>query len=386
MSDVKKPLSPDRATLADPQKEIIRELWDKLDILRLTHKVFNDPSLGNHAPEIDVVRAYIATLVPDESEKKSKSKPLKGSVKLTDAQIVNITAMLNQDEPPTVREITMMMFPDLPDLTPVHGEYRAVFNLVQSINEDAVSVWDEPVETRRYKPPVSYSSMIGAINRYVGNPYDPSKALYDPSNMKSLHERNVKALFSYTKSTRFILSATQYDSKADRELFESTFVNLVHDKAAELIPEDVAMYISAAAEAVQISQIERAVQKHERYINEIIDGTGDKEGRQGKLTTAMSDSANSLREKLDKSKGRFKGLLESVAESRGKRKDSKAGANESLINWLALWTEEEDRERLLEFARQEHEEDGKEYERLRDLDDVIALVAGQSEHEARGGP
>lgn len=385
MSDPHKPV--DRTVLNDAQKEIIRELWDRLDILRLTHKVFNDPSLGNHAPEIDVVRAYIATLGPAlKSTEPKKAPPLKGSVKLTEPQIVNITAMLNTDHPPTVKEITMMMFPDIEDLTHTHGEYRAVFNLVESINEEAINVWDEPVETRRYKPPVSYPSMVGTINRYVGNPYDPQKALYDPGNMKSQHERNIKALLSYVKSTRFVLTATQYDGRADRELFESTFINLIHDKASELIPEDVAMYISAAAEAVQISQIERAVQKHERYINEIIDGTGEKEGKQGKLSVAMSDSANSLREKLDKSKGRFKGLLESVAAERGKRKDAKAGANESLINWLALWTEEEDRARLLEFARQEHEEDGKEYERLRDLDDAIALVAGQSEHEARGGP
>lgn len=371
--------------LTSAQQEIVRSIWDKEDLVTVAQRAFDIPALESHSPEVKAVRSYIATLGPPMKSAAKPKKRTKGPVKLTEAQTTNIAALLDQEEPPSVREITMMMFPDVKDLSPLHSEYRAVYAVVNNINEDAVSVWDEPVETRRYHPPVSYPAMIGAINRFVGNPHDPQRALFDAANMKSQHERNIKALLSYMKSTRFVLSATQYDRKADRELFESTFVNLTYDKASDLIPEDVAMYVSAAAEAVQISQIERAVQKQEGCIDEILDGKDDNEGHKAKLSVALVDSANSLREKLDKAKGRFKGLLESVASSRGKRTENKAGANETLINWLGLWTEAETRARLLEFAKQEHEEDGKEFERLRDLDDVIALVAGQSAQEARGG-
>jgi hypothetical protein len=379
-----KPIKSAPLVLSEAQQSVVKEIWDKEDLVTVAQRVFALPDLESHAPEVKAVRSYIATLGQPLATVVKEKKPLKGPVKLTEAQVTNIAAMLNRDEPPTVREITLMMFPDIKDLTPLHGEYKAVYAAVRDINEEAVSIWDEPVENRRYRPPISYPAMIGAINRHVGNPHDPQRALFDAANMKSQHERNIKALLSYMKTQRFVLSASQYDKKADRDLFESSFVNLTYDKAADLLPEDVDMYVSAAIETVEGSKFQRDIIRYERVINDYMDGDLDGEKRSN-LSKPFVDALTALRQKAGESKKRHTDLLNGVAGARGKRIESKAGVNESLINFLALWTEEEDRNRLLEFAKQEHEEDGKEFERLRDLDDVMALVAGQSANEARGG-
>jgi hypothetical protein len=203
--------------------------------------------------------------------------------------------------------------------------------------------------------------------------------------MKPGQEKNLKALLSYMRNTKFILQASQYDKKADRDLFESTFVRFVQDKAADLVPEEVDMYVSAAAETVHVSQTERGIQKQEDMIEECLNDKDDKDGGKIRLSMSLVDSVNSLRDKLDKSKGRLKGLIESVSGSRSKRIDNKSNKDDHLGNLLALWSDPETRARLIELGLKEHEEDAKEYVRIRDAEDTWALIAGMDEDEATGG-
>ena len=370
--------------LTEEQKAYVDVNWDKQDLLTLTRAVFKNEELDGRSTEGRSVKAYIAG--KGVEVKTTGDRPRKGAYVLTDPQKTSVTALLNMDEPPSVKEMFKMIFPDIKNYSPLCSEYQALSRFVKSVNEEAMDIWEEPVTERRYKPPTNFQALIGMVNRYVNNPVDPSRALYDNASLKPAQEKNLKALLSYIRSTKFILQSSQYDRKADRELFESTFIRFVQDKAADLIPEEVDMYISAASETVQVAQIERGIQKQERLIDECLDEKDDKDGHKARLSMSLVESVNSLREKLDKSKGRLKGLIESVSGSRSKRIDNKTNKNDHLGNLLQLWSDPETRARLVELGLKEHEEDAKEYVRIRDAEDSWALIAGMDEDEATSGP
>lgn len=372
--------------LTPEQKAFVDANWDKMDLKTLTQKTFNNPELNGHHMEGKSVKAYIASKA-GEGEiapviKTTADKPRKGSLELTPAQKATVDSLLNTEEPPTTKEMFKMLFPDLTLKSYIMPEYRAIAAYIKSVNEEAFDIWEEPVEKRRYQPPKNYAVTIGLVNKYVSNPYDPSKALYDQGSIKPAHEKNLKALQSYMQMTRFVLQASQYDKKADRDLFESTFVRQVQDKAADLLPEEVDMYLSVAQETVSVAQIERSILKQEKLIEETLDGDGTDDGSRAKLSMSLVESVNSLREKLDKSKARLKGLIESVAGSRNKRVDAKANQNDSIANLIGAWMEEKKRKEMIEIAKKEHLEDAAELERLETLDDTFALIAGMSRSEA----
>lgn len=374
--------------LTDEQKKIVDENWDKLAIKELTQKAFNNPELNGHHMEAKSIKAYLAS-----KGEKGESAPeikttvyqKKGLYKLTDPQKASIDSLLNTENPPPTKEIFQMIFPDLKLTSPLMQEYQSICKYIKEVNEEAMDIWDEPVDNRRYKPPRAYTSMIGLANRYVSNPIDPNKALYDVNNIKPIYEKNLKALLSYMQTTKFVLQASQYEKKADRELFESTFVRFCHDKASDLTAEEVDMYISAAAETVSVAQIERTIQRQEKFIDNSLDDQLDKDGNRYKLSMSLVESVNSLREKLDKSKGRLKGLIESVAGSRKDRIEGKSNQNDALTNLIQLWIDEKQRKDMLELAKKEHLEDATEADRISSLDDLTALVAGMTKEEATLG-
>lgn len=367
--------------LTDAQKETVRALWDKEPIDVVAQKVFANSRLDLNSPETLVVREYIATLDGAEPVVEKEREKI---TELTEAMKVNIEALLATDEPPTVKEIVLMLFPDIKDLSPLHKEYKLVYEHVKHLKEDAVDAWDEPVETRRYTPPQKLVSVIGMTNRFVGNPHDPTKQLYDIATMKKAQQANLHALMSYMKTAHFVTRASLYQRKADRDLFESTFVRHVHDKAADLTPEEVDMYITIAVEVVRVSQFDRDIALQERIRNNVLEGNGDSEGKV-KLSMSLVDSINSMMDKRDASNKQIQSLIKSVAGERAKRLDGKQTTNDSIVNLINLWIEEQTRQDLIALAKKEHEEDEAEFGRIASLDDAIALMAGLTRNEAVRG-
>jgi hypothetical protein len=365
--------------LTDVQKEVINELWDKEPLNVVAQRAFMNSSLDLNSPETQAVREYIASL--GESEPKEREKV----TELTEAQKNNIRALLDTEEPPTVREITLMLFPDIKDLGSLHKEYRLVYDFVKLENENATDAWDEPVETRRYQPPLKMVSLIGMANRYVGNPHDPGKSLYDMATLKKAQDANLRALLSYMKTSHFVTRASLYQRKADRDLFESTFVRHVHDKAAELTAEEVDTYITIAVEVVRVSQFDRDIALQERIRNNVLEGAGDADAKI-KLSMSLVESINSMMDKRDASNKQIQSLIKSVAGERAKRLSGKGVSNDAIVNLINLWIEEQSRLDLIALAKKEHEEDEKEFGRIRDLDEAIALMAGLTHAEAVSGP
>lgn len=375
--------------LTAEQKAFVDANWDKMDLKTLTQKTFNNPELNGHHMEGKSVKAYIASKAGDGEIapviKTTADKPRKGSLDLTPAQKATVDSLLNTEEPPSTKEMFKMLFPDLTLKSYVMPEYKAVVGYVRSVNEESVDMWEDPVEKRRYQPPKTYHNVVGLVNKYVSNPFDPSRAMYDPTNIKPAHEKNLKALLSYMQSSTFSFQASQYDKKIDRELFESTFVRQVQDKAVDIIPEEVDTYIAIAATSVQVSQIERDIIKQQKIRDNILDDAAGDENKV-KLSMSLVESIKAMQTQLIAAKKHKQDLLESVAGARNKRLDSKANQKDAIIDLIGLWTEEKTRLQLIALGKKEHMDDEGEMNRLESVDDVMALIAGMSKIEALTGP
>lgn len=369
--------------LTDDQKKQIDELSSMgKDIHYITKKVFNNDELDGRNAEGKSVKIYILQSGGVPVTTKQKKEKEKKITELSKEQCKNIDALLESDQPPAIREIVKILWPEIDKVAPLSKEYQLVYHYVKKTNENSIDLWDETVDSKIYKFPATYSVLIGVVNQYVGNPHDTSKALYNPNAMKSTDEKNLKALYTFLKTTRFRIQCSQYYTKAERELFESTFIRFVHDKAADLTQEEVDMYIAASAETVQVAKIERDIQNLENEVQQIFDSS-DAETK--KISMSLVELLNSTRDKLDKSKKQLKSVIESVAGSRSKRIGARVQQNASVLNLLDAWIDEEKRHQLIALGIKEHEEDEKEFNRLSSMDDVTALIAGMSKNEAIGG-
>ena len=366
--------------LTDAQKDVVRTLWDKEPQDIVAQKAFSDTSLTLNSPETATVKAFMATIGEDVSAV-VLPKPEKQD-ELTKEQKRNISALMEREDPPTVKEVVEMLFGACDDMSPLHWQYRLVYSYVKEIKEEATDMWDEPVETRRYHPPGKLDSIIGMANRYVGNPHDPGKALYDKPTLKKAQDANLRALANHMKNDHFVTRASLYQRQAERNLFESSFVRHLHDKAADLTQEEVDIYITIAVEIVRVSQFDRDIALQERIRNNALEkATIDPE--KARLSMTLVESISTMMTKRDASNKSIHSLINSVAGERAKRIGSKTGGNDSFSTLINLWIEEVSRMDLLELAKKEHKEDEEEYNRIASLDDAIALMAGLSREEAR---
>ncbi len=369
-------------TLTEAQQDIIRMYWDKDPLDVVAQKAFGNPALTLNSPETLVVRAFVATL--GESPKPVAPVKREKPVALTEDQKNNIRVLMEQDEPPTVKEVVEMIYGEIPDLSHLHGEYRLVHAFIKEIREDALDMWDEPVDRRRYNPPVKLQSVIGLANRYVGNPHEPGRALYDLAQLKKNQEANLHALLSYLQTSHFVTRACLYQKQADRDLFESTFVRHVHDKAADILPEEVDIYITIAVETVRVSQFDRDIALQERVRNNALESANGDENKV-KLSMSLVESISTMMTKRDSSSKLVLTLINNVAGKRAERLNSKGGNVDMLINWLNLWMAEKTREDMLAMAEKHREEDEQEFDRIKNLDQMVALMAGLSKEEAATG-
>lgn len=309
----------------------------------------------------------------------------KGPVILTEDQKFTIQSLLNSAAPPSVKEMVKILFPDLQKITPLHGEYKAIYAIVKGIQLEDADIWDEPVENRQYKPPVGFSGLIARVNHAVSNPVDHNKAMYDVNKLKPVDEKNLRSLVGYLKTPRFIYQASQYTKFVDRELFETSFIRYVHDKAADLTQNEMDLYLIVAAKTVQASRLDRNIEKFEERIDESFEGDDDERGSRSKLSMSLVEASNNLRDKLIKTEGQISSLTTSLDGERYKRLKDRDSRNSTILNLFAEVIQEDTRNRIMEFGIQEKEEDVAEVKRLKNMTAVLGLIAGQSEDELGRG-
>lgn len=362
----------------EPQKEIQLTTEQKTyilanastkSLLELTREIFGNPNLDGRSFEGRAVKVFLAG---EQLPIKTTAHVGTGKIVLTDAQKKQIEDLAHSM---TSLEVARLVFNN-PGIKQLSQEWRAVHQHYKTCYPEGIDASEDPVDENDYKPPVSTQTLTAQVNEFVPTG-DVNKKLYQWP-LKSSDERHIRALMSYMRVLKFKYQATQYQRNVDRMLFISTFMRFTHDKP-DLSAEEQDQYISAAAETVNIARIERDLMRIEHNIEEIMDGDRESRGQ----FMPMVELINATRSKLDQSKGRLKTLIEGLVTSRSDRIKDRDNRNSSIINLFDAWLRDKQRrDDMCDMGSKEKEEDVKEVNRIKELDDMSVIISGMTEEEA----
>lgn len=382
MTDTIEPLpSPDETPrplpiLTPEQQKLVLANWDKVKINALVKMVFSNKDLDGRSLEGKAIKLFLAQ---HDRVAATTMKQYIGELMLTPEQKAFIEENAKDGKMKPL-EIKQVLFPLDKKNTLLTREGRAVFKYAKEVAGEDVDFWDEPVETQKYSPPKTLAECKNVINSYVQNPKDPAQDAYS-SNSSPSEIKCIRAEQGYLKTTRFRYQAAQYDKRADRTLFESSFIRTTHDKP-DLSAADVDMYVAGAAEMVNITREERKILRLEDQLNDILNGDEDESGEKKHLSQAFVELINQTRTKWDASKKRYQDIMAALESTRAKRNEHQVQRSQSIINLLEAWQKDEDlRNDIIAFGEKEKREDVAEVRRLTEMDAVVALIAGMTRAE-----
>lgn len=371
--------APLETVLTDEQKKMALELYPTVDHSTLVKMVSGNQELDSRSSFGKALKTFIAGLgLKPKTIDHRKDPSLDFELSETDKRFIenNIRSFRGK-----TLELARLIAKD----EKVHAlskPFKVVYSYLKEIYPEAINSSDEPVDELEYRIPSTIQSLINLVNDYVTTG-DMSRKVYVWGKLKSAEERCMRALMKYMRVYRVSYQAGQYERKSERELFLSTFIRFTHDKP-DLTEIEVDQSISAASETVNIAQIERSIKRIDKIQEEImLGGETDDNGKPKKLTMSDVELINQIRAKHDMAKNRLKTLMEGLEETRSKRQAGKNERNQSILNLLDPWMlDEQKRADMVAMGDREQEEDVKEVGRLRDLDDLTALISGQTEDEA----
>lgn len=360
--------------LTEENEKFILENWDKLSLIDLVRHITGDQKADGRNKMGHVIREFLAT----KGFKPKTTVYIKmGELELNDEQKEFIKNNVDKTRP---LEIARILFKS-EKLTPMSREFRAVNNyykLFDKTNQLMASSNEVEYADDEYKAPISLVRLISRVNQYVANPQKIGEPLYstDVEQLKTQDDKNLRALLRFMNVPRFSYQINQYDRKIDREIFESTFIRYTYDKP-DLLQEEIDRFISLCSEIVTTSQIDRNIQKIERFINDAMDGTDDEK----RMSMTMIENINGLRERLSKSQDQQKKLYAELIGSRNARLKDKLNANASILNLVEAWQNEKRRKEMIELAKLQKIAESDDINKLESMSDVISIVAGLSKDE-----
>lgn len=358
--------------LTDEQKAFIMSNYDKMNIATLTKLAFKNDKLDGRSLEAKSIKMFLA------GHNKEVKAPELTKLELTEENKKFINeAIIDKTARPL--ELAKIIFNN-PNIRTLGREHKLVYNYIKSVDPKMIDPGDELVEDKEYKPIQNIQGVAALINEYVSSS-TPNKKVYDPSKLKPMEEKKCRALIGYMKSPRFTYQASSYEKRMDRTLFESEFMRLTYDKE-DLTPAEVAQFISLATEIVNEAQANRILAHFQREVEE---GLKSEDADRRKYSVSLAENLNAWRTKAEVSKVQQNKLLEKLEESRAERMKGKYRENSSVLSFLDLWINADTRQQLIELGKKEKTEDAEEFKRLKDMDQVMALISGQTEDEATNG-
>lgn len=372
--------------LTEDQKQLCRDHYGTDTLSELTQRVFPDAKdpdgkpVDGRSTEGKSVKAYVASIGGTVKASSNANRLNLPPVVLTEEQkrFIEDNAEAFRGKP---MEMVRVLFKN-DKLIAVSREAKAVYAYLREVYPDVLNANDDVVDDLIYQLPDTILKLVAVVNGYVLT--GDNRKAYPWGALKPFEDRCLRALMSYMRVFRFAYQCNQYDRKADRELFISTFIRFTHDKP-DLTQIEVDQCLNAAVETVNIIQIQRLINKLERSMQEVMEGlVTDDNGKIKKLSANEVELISQIRAKEDTAKGRLKQLMEALEENRAKRNKDRESRSASLLNLLEIWQNDEQKRQDMidQNGIAEKEDDVKEFGRIRDFDDIVAIIAGQSPEEA----
>lgn len=257
------------------------------------------------------------------------------------------------------------------DITNLCQETRTVNEFVKTLDKKIVfSDPDDVPKDAEYKPPKTLDKMLWRVNKYIHNGIEKDK-------MTPRQKKELESIIGYLHTYRFLHQINTYDKESSRDLFESSFVRYTYDKS-DLTQEEVDQYIVLATEVVISSNIQETIQTIQDQINWEVEGGG-------KIPMTLVEASNSARNEYNQCVTRQQRLLNDLKIKRSDRMGKAMKENASIINLVAMWKEEETREKMIKLANLRLQSVKNEIDRLSSMDELKVRVLGLSEDETLYG-
>lgn len=260
------------------------------------------------------------------------------------------------------------------NLSGISKETRLVLEYIKTLNVAVLHNQEnnDIPESEKYLPPTTRTQCIKKIEKYVHEKIDESK-------LSQYQNRNIECLISHLHVYRFLHQINNYDSKINRELFESTFIRYVWPKASDLVSEEVDQFIVLSIETVISASIQKRIEALQRLLDEAVDKEQNDENRRT-ISMSMVEAIGKLNDEYNQSVKRQDQLLSSLNGKRSERLKNRVAENHSLVSLVEYWRSYEGRQQLLTLAELHKKKLKDEVKRLKTLDDIKAEIFGIGEN------
>ena len=269
-------------------------------------------------------------------------------------------------------ELARVLFNN-PKISNLHNETKAVqeFLKVLPVRETQGEIEDNEI-SNEFKPPKTLDRALARINKYVMDGFDKN-------NLKPLHKKCITAFINYMHTHRIAYQMGVYSDDRDKLLFESSFVRYTYDKP-DLTQEEVDQYIVLCTDIVIGATIQRRIE----MLQELLDESAlDSEGR--KISMSLVESISTGQTEYNQCVNRQQKLLSDLKVKRSDRLENQIKETASILNLVALWKDEENRNNMVRLAELRKGALKNELVRLSSLDEIKCKILGISEDEILNG-
>jgi hypothetical protein len=357
--------------LTDEQKVKLLNEWNSRptnppSLVELVRTAFGNQELDGRSKEGKAVKEFLASR--QIKPRRSHEYEAKGLIELTLEQKEYVS---NNCNTMTGLEISKILFKN-DNLTNLSQETRSVLEYMKTIPNTVKynNTENENVAAGEYKPPRSEERMIAKINKYILDGIDKNKLTHK-------HKKEINSLIGYVNTHRFIHQINLYETEADRELFESSFVRYTYDKS-DLTQEEVDQYIVLSTEVVISSSIQQTINVLQNQIDLAIQ-------EDGKIPMALVEASNTARKEYNDCVNRQQKLLNDLKVKRSDRLSKQIKETASIINLVQMWKDEENRQKLIKMAEMRKEVLTKEIDRLSSMEEIKCKILGISKDEVLDG-
>lgn len=272
--------------------------------------------------------------------------------------------IVNNVDKMTSFEIAKTLFPDIPRLAPMSKHSRVIQQYIGTLEN--VIKYKAPNEAREgnYRPPKSLAEAANKVNQYIRNGIDLELVKKDKKLQECLN-----TLIKFCHSHHFILNIDNFTSSIDKNLFEGRFIAYTWDKP-DLTEEEVDAYILLCSNIVSRAQSQR----QKDNLNIMIESQMDE--KDGKVYMAMVEMINGINKNIDECEKRQDKLRKDLNGLRTDRIDLRTRENQSVLQLVEAWKDEEKRLILLGLAEKRKQVVRDEIKKIETLDQFKAEIYG----------
>jgi len=346
--------------LTEEQKQILIDNSSKIsDLAALTELVFPEKKgLDGRTKEGRAVRAF---LLSSKISYDTKHCHPKEDIILDKDQGVFVEQY--SKEGMNAFQIASLLFPDS-TITGTSKQYVAVLNFIE--NNTGLTVHpSEDAVNKKYNPPKTEARILKKINDCYIKGIDEKK-------LSISDRKSIESLGYFLASPRFIQVINNYDSQADRDLFEAEFVRATWDKP-DLTSDEINLYINVCMDYIHLKNIQGAINK----LNRMFDDTEDQQD----LTVRLAELLKTKSEEYNQCEKRMESLIQKLQGDRSKRISSQQRQNASILALVQLFQEEEERKVMVKIAELQKKAAKKEADNLESMPDWKARVLGISKED-----